>query len=347
MNWIKNTATVLGSILVALIAAELLFRLFGVGYGNTPLERSRVYHHAHPSNYSFRMHDPRGEFGGYDIFYDEDGYRVGEASSRSVLSADAEQAIVVMGDSFTEANQVDYDKTYSYQLGEVLQVPTLNLGVSSYSPLLYLLQVKKQVLDLKAPLVVLQVYVNDFSNDKEYVEYARYGDDGLEAVDGGENSLFITVARQSYLLRFIRKSQVLIQEMIALKKKAAQGVVTDDEALMIEQLVPEEELLTTCGILGEIDTLLASRGKQLVVFFIPSRVLSNVGKCCGEDQLYQRFVAQMRSRNIAVADIAPYFKAYQPQQDLFFNQDIHLTDVGNRVLAQAIAAELRTMDLVE
>ena len=71
MSWIKNGATIVFSTFIAFLIAEILLRTLGIGYGNAPLERSPLYHHVHPSNYQFLMHDPRAEYGGYNIYYDD------------------------------------------------------------------------------------------------------------------------------------------------------------------------------------------------------------------------------------------------------------------------------------
>ena len=69
MNWIKNILLVTASLIVALLLAEGILRFMQIGYGNAPLERSKIYHHAHPKNYSFLAHDPNDEYGGHHVFY--------------------------------------------------------------------------------------------------------------------------------------------------------------------------------------------------------------------------------------------------------------------------------------
>ena len=57
MSWIKNGITILFSTFIALFCAEILLRILDIGYGNAPLENSTKYHHVHPSNYNFLMHE--------------------------------------------------------------------------------------------------------------------------------------------------------------------------------------------------------------------------------------------------------------------------------------------------
>ena len=105
MSWIKNILTVFFSILMAFVIAEIFFRVIGIGYGNAPLERSHTYHHVHPSNYQFFMHDPNGEYGGHYVYYDNLGFRVQNKLSQTNELADEEKAIIFLGDSFTEGNK--------------------------------------------------------------------------------------------------------------------------------------------------------------------------------------------------------------------------------------------------
>ena len=60
MNLTKNLVTLICSLLFVLLISEILFRMLDIGYGNAPLEQSKEYHHAHPKNYSFLMHQPKG-----------------------------------------------------------------------------------------------------------------------------------------------------------------------------------------------------------------------------------------------------------------------------------------------
>lgn len=335
MNWIKNSAVVMSSLIFALVAAEIIFRIFNIGYGNAPAERSHTYHHIHPSDFSFLMYDPYGEFGGYVIYYDESGYRVSNPSLSTFQSEDAENAIVFMGDSFTEAKQVHFEESFPSILGEQLDVPIMNLGVASYSPVIYQVQAQNLLQSVAASLVVLQIYSNDFEGDSKYLEFAEHKDNTLVAINGGnKNNLIRTLARSSYLVRFVRKSQLVLEKMLTTES-------IDIDALSIEQNVSQDDLLQTSDVISEIKAILDKNSKQLAVFMIPSKALSRTGECCKEDEIYARFMEQMRLRNIHTLDVSSYFERSPNQQDLFFELDIHLTKEGHSVLAEALLAELK------
>lgn len=347
MSLIKNISTVLASLLFSLLVAEVAFRILDIGYGNSPLERSRIYHHTHPANYSFLMHDPNGEYGGFNIHYDESGYRVADSSHSNTLSEDSENALLFMGDSFTEANQVPFEDSFPYIIGRSYGAPTLNFGVSSYSPLLYLLQVKNQVELLSARVVLLQIYYNDFAGDEEYKSLAKFNDSSIIAIDGGENSLLSNMARKSYLLRFVRRSQLLIEHLLANSQADPETSSTQAyDTFRLEQDVSRENLEFTSQIIAEIDVELTKQGKQLAVFMIPSRSLSQNNRCCATDELYARFLEEMQALEIEVLDVAKHFQEHHDQRSLFFETDIHLTASGHRLLAEALVMEIESHQII-
>ena len=59
-------------IAISLFISELVLRLLGKGYGSAPLESDSVFHHVHPSSYSYTVHTPSNEYGGYEVYYDKD-----------------------------------------------------------------------------------------------------------------------------------------------------------------------------------------------------------------------------------------------------------------------------------
>lgn len=337
MSWIKNVSTILFATLIALMCAEIFLRIFGVGYGNSPLERSRTYHHVHPSNYQFLMHDPNEEYGGYQVYYDELGFRVRDNSSQISELLSVEEAVIFLGDSFTEGNQVDYDETFVSLVSEQLQVPTINLGVSSYSPLIYALQVENIVSQFEANSVVLQIFSNDFSGDKGYLQQSILEQNKIIGVDGGDNSILISIARNSYLIRFLRKSQLILKSILSSPKASS---VIPTSAFDYEQNVTDEELYNTVNIIQHIDLALAQQNKRLYVFLIPSKSLSLSGNCCDEDILYERFYSALSELGIETVDVKPLFEQSENQRELFFIKDIHLTSEGHQVVAASISNHL-------
>ena len=59
------------STILAVIVMEIILRILNIGFGNAPLESHEIFHHVHPSNYRFISHTPTGEYGGHEIYYDQ------------------------------------------------------------------------------------------------------------------------------------------------------------------------------------------------------------------------------------------------------------------------------------
>lgn len=342
MSWTKNILTLVFSLLFIFIISEFLFRIFDIGYGNAPLERSKLYHHEHPKEYSFTIHQPKGEYGGHKIFYDKYGYRTSNHHVGNFKERDDENSIIFLGDSYTEANQVSYENTFVNKIGRILKVNTLNLGVSSYSPAIYLVQTKRQLHLLKSKLVIMQIFRNDFDNDVKYLTKAIFKDDELFGIDGGNKNIYVSILRKSYLVRFLRKSQLLIVELFKKRNfsnKNLNFTYIDD--------IKNENLIQTTKIILEIKKELNKSDKKLLVFMMPSKTLSKVRKCCESDTVYNKFKTQMKNRNINFLDISKYFSNHSNQEDLFFDVDIHLTEKGHEILANGLINEMNKFISIE
>lgn len=337
MSLIKNALTISISTLIALVCAEIVLRFLDIGYGNSPLERSHTYHHVHPSNYKFLSYDPNGEYGGYQVYYDDMGFRVSDDSSQTTQHRDLRETVIFLGDSFTEGKQVDYHETFVSLVSEQLQVPTINLGTSSYSPMIYALQVENIVSQFKADTVVLQIFSNDFGDDKNYLQHAVIEQDKIIGIDGGDNNILISIARNSFLIRFLRKSQLLIQTIFS-SPEASSGMSAS--AFDYEQSVSDEELYSTVNIIQRIDSALAEQDKRLYVFLIPSKSLSLAQNCCNKDILYKRFYLALSESGIETIDVESFFEKRENQHELFFIKDIHLTSEGHQAVASSISDHL-------
>lgn len=339
MNWIKNLAVVGVSLTVSFLFAEVILRVFNVGR-DAPIariERSEIFHHVHPADYSFRIHAPNREHGQHEIFYDAAGFRVPDSDFQTSEIRGDRDAVIFLGDSFTEANQVVYEDTFVSIVGGDIGKKVVNMGVSSYSPLIYLLQARKVVSKFDAGTVVLQLFSNDFASDISYQANAQIEGGDVVAVDGGANSVAVSLLRKSYLARFVRRSWRLIRVNLL---NANSEISIFVKAFEHEQDVTENQLRNTGEILLEIKSELESQGKRLYVFLIPSRSLSLIRDCCEKDNLYKIIYSYLKKNDIKSIDIKEGFEKYINQKDIFFKNDIHLTRMGHQLVAESIAATL-------
>lgn len=335
---IKNLTIIFLSTFVSLILVEITLRIFEIGYGNAPFERSRTYHHVHPINYQFLMHDPNGEYGGHNVFYDDAGFRVGKKSSSTISLKNKTNTILFLGDSYTEGNQVSYQDTFVSQVSQNLDKHSVNFGVSSYSTIFYLLQAKNILPEYKADTVILQLFSNDFASDIGYLKNAVIVDDEVIAIDGGENDDLRSILRKSYLVRFIRQVQLLF--LTVTETDSAVTNTTSNSQMYIPS-VPDDQISNTITILLEINKLLKQQGKSLHIFLIPNVVITREGSCCDLDNLYMRFYKELEIAGLETIDVRTEFENSNQQKDLYFKHDIHLSKTGHSLIANSIISHLK------
>lgn len=341
MNWIKRHSSLilfLGSVVFALLLADLCLRILGIGYGNSPLESSARLHHLHPANYSYFVHDPAGEYGGYSIYFDHEGYRIPDPDIK-ISTLNPERKIAFLGDSFTEGNEVAWKDSF---IGLIQKynpnVAVRNFGVSSYSPLIYLAQSKKELVNYRPTDVVLQIYSNDFDSDHEYLANADSQDlKKLTAVSGSERKLAIVILRHSYLARLVRKIQLQIDYLIHAPEKPT---AFPDEALYFDEKALERRKLTYEAIL-QIRNQVNQLGANFYLLIIPNKGLAMKGQCCVNDRLHQEMARFAAKNQIQFIDLGKAFGNSKNQKTLFFPRDIHLTKDGNAEMASAITQSLK------
>ena len=341
MNWIKRHSSLVlfvGSLVFALLLAELCLRILGIGYGNSPLESSARLHHLHPANYSYFVHDPAGEYGGYSIYFDNEGYRIPDPNIE-ISNLPPERKIAFLGDSFTEGNEVSWKDSF---IGLIQKnnpnVAVRNFGVSSYSPLIYLVQSKKELVDFRPSDVVLQIYSNDFDGDHEYLANANSQDlSQLTAVSGSDRKFAIVLLRHSYLARLIRKIQLQIDFLIHASEKPP---TFPDEALYFDEAALERRKLTYDAIL-QIRDQVNKLGANFYLLIIPNKGLAMKGQCCENDRLHQEMANFASKNHIQFIDLGKAFGSSKNQRILFFPRDIHLTKEGNAEMANAISQSLK------
>ena len=125
-------------LVILLCITEIIFRIFGFGLQSAPLENDAYLHHKNPSDYSFKCYALDGEYGGHDIHLDSLGRRTDEVQYKKLEN----NRVWFLGDSFTAAFQVKWEESFVGILDSLTDYNVENYGVSSYSPLLYYLQLK-------------------------------------------------------------------------------------------------------------------------------------------------------------------------------------------------------------
>ena len=167
----KNGALVIGSILFACLLMEILFRIFlGMGWARTAAEISS------------------GEPYGFYLWSREGGHPHGINNRFTYPDHDYDpdklekKRILVIGDSFVEAMQVDIENKMgpllqtSLNEGQGLKYSVLSFGRSGDSPAYYLERYKSLTTIFSPEATFVLIYMgNDFRNSSQAIEYRSSG----------------------------------------------------------------------------------------------------------------------------------------------------------------------------
>jgi lysophospholipase L1-like esterase len=325
-------ASLLG-IVVSVVLCEITLRLLKIGYGNSPSESHPRLHHVHPQNYEFFSYSPSGEYGGHTVSYDENGYSTDPDEEPEFVTT-RQYRVAFLGDSFTEAKQVKFSKTFVGRLRKTWEsdATVRNFGVSSYSPLIYLVQWREIASTFKPTHVVVQLYSNDIRDDVEYSSHAVYDSSGtLSGIAGPSRGWTRRQLRKSYLLRFVRMQQ-LKWEWILTNRGAPEAVLGG----LVEENADLSEL--SKNALLDLFKKIEDSGASVLLTVVPSksRIVNQIYNVPTQ-QFSDRWHAWSIRNGIPFVDLVePFEEASRNGKKLFFELDIHFTEEGHAVVAEAI-----------
>lgn len=320
-----------------LLIIEIIFRFIGIGYGSSPFEKSHIFHHVRPKNYSFKVHDPiNNEFGGHIVYFDSNGYRY--QPRNSFKKNRNSKLIAFLGDSFVEANQSPWDSSFIGILEHTFPNFTFkNYGIGSYSPSINFLQLKYHILrnEPQIPNIIIQVlYSNDVRGDIDLIRHARWNVNGeLMALDGGDNNAFVSLLRTSYLFRYLRKCQLVLQYKINPKLSVEEKIINGqiEELPIFEGSISEEFIIQTAA-------LCKKKGIKYYLTAIPS-AFCHFTKNFSTDTFSRRVKESADCNQIDFIDIESAFiyQSFKTHEKLFFPIDLHLNNSGQRVMSESLA----------
>ena len=331
---------ILISTLFLIVLVEILLRLTGIGYGNSPIEPDQRLHHSHPRNYEFVSYHPGADFIGHKVFYDEFGYRV-KSKNPILREDDANRRIAFLGDGFTEANSVSWEQSFIGLIES--KNPNLvvrNFGVGSYSPVIYLLQINNEVKSFKPTDVVVQIFENDFYNDNDYLKSANSKMlTEIQVVSGGVSNTAIAKKffRYSYLARLIRKVQLQLSFFLLDKINGSSENIRPNEGTLTNENKKKktyEAILLLKNFTNKINA-------RIFFFVVPNKQLTLQNQCCESDTLAVEFYNFTEENDLKLIDLPKAFENYLDQSKLFFEKDVHFTAEGHSVTAEAISNRLK------
>jgi hypothetical protein len=243
-----------------------------------------------------------------------------------------------MGDSFVEARQVSYLDSFVGRLNRSAaeDVFFFNYGVSSYSPILYLLQWRRQVSALQPQHVFVLLYSNDVHDDNLHRAESISSSDGeILAVPGPGGDFITRQLRKSYVLRFSKKALQALTWLYVHRGKAqatAGGYV--EEAPSISE--------TTGKVIKDLAQEVTNAGAKFTLMSVPSKVeLLGAHTAFPDGSFADKVAGWARQNGIDFIDLRPAFRSYVAQRNgdgasPFFEQDIHFNEIGNALVAKEI-----------
>ena len=332
-------------LLLFFFSAEYSLRFLGFGYNVQPINESSSNHHEHPKNFKFRAYEPNGEWGNFTINFDNYGNRIIKNICKKENS-EYSSRIILLGDSFIEGIQVSDENS----VGGLLQkeycekeLKVINLGVTSYSPVLSFIQLFNQIqknpdLIIKNSVLIHFLSGNDLEDDNYYskkIETINKGGIVYPVINSKKNNpLLKIISRKSYFVRLIRRIiltiKVKVSDIFYDKKFQKSGNLFNS---FDKCKINAKEINTTKIYLNKINKLVNKEGGKYFVTAIPhdpkKREITN----------YPCFKKISEELNIKFIESPNVF--FNNPSIYYFDKDLHLNKEGNKVLSNKIIKYLK------
>ncbi|NNC67259.1 MAG: hypothetical protein HKN83_04415 [Gammaproteobacteria bacterium] len=228
MNWIRISLWYFGFSLFLFFLGDLAFtKLIGLSDPYANEKRYRIkhsyYHHTFSKNYQGRR--PWG-IDEYYMCTDEHGFKV--SCSQNTSSGNSFD-IVFIGDSFTEAIGMPYENSFVGMFASNYpKLRVANLGVTSYSPSIYLNKIESTLSEgLRFNHVVVFIDISDIQDEAFYYRKASNGSIYTKSFkDKNQTLLFIQakkfVKRNFHLFWYehLRTKELVFDEDKGLKRRS-------------------------------------------------------------------------------------------------------------------------------
>lgn len=278
-----------------------------------------------------------------------------------------EKRVVILGDSLVLSVQVPFARTFGELLEQQLNAAAsdrgtpvhyrvINAGVQGYGPVEELLFFRTAIKQLQPDLVLVTVFVGN--DAEEAVTSAPKLVDRQGAAAVLQDSL-VTRAR-----RLVRRSMVL--QVLRLR------VVTATDRLRSFKAPPEPPLQTYAAVpapriaqgldiarqcIAQIASEASSVGAQTAIVLFPARfqidtsdylrlrdAVSQAGGELQRDAATDRFRAALAPLSLPMTDLLAPLRTAPAGPDLFFQQNVHLTERGHEIVADHLSQFVRRIE---
>ena len=332
-------------LLIFFFSAEYLLRYYGLGFNVQPINQSASNHHEHPKNFKFRSYEPNGEWGNFIINFDKYGNRIIK-NICTKENSEYTSRIILLGDSFIEGIQVS-DKE---SVGGLLQkeycqkkIKVINLGVTSYSPVLSYIQLFNQIqnnsdLILEQSILIHFLSGNDLEDDNYYstkIEAINEGEIVYPVINSKKNDQMLKIlSRKSYFVRLIRRIiltiKVNISDIFFGKRFKSKGNLFNS---FDKCIVNSNQRQITKIYINKINNLVSQNGGKYFINAIPHDPRKR------EKTNYSCFKEIAKELNIKFIESPNGF--FINPSNYYFEKDLHLNIEGNRLLSSEIIRYLK------
>ncbi|WP_022668258.1 hypothetical protein [Desulfospira joergensenii] len=233
----------------------------------------------HYNNYTHHDYLPNALFTNYAT--GEDNYPPAVVSINSIgirgpeLKQKKSYRVIFLGDSFIQADEVQFEDTFSEKLNEYFgsRVEFISHGISSWSPIVEFSWLYHKGISLKPDEVNIFLCINDFWGDEKY---------GRQAVFYGEIPICYKSKNQKVSIFNHLKSKLLITSVLKKAEKLFKAEKTGKKSFLKDVIQPYCEndkndwplnrknyYERTLQIVSQINDFLASKNIQLNVFLTP------------------------------------------------------------------------------
>jgi lysophospholipase L1-like esterase len=277
-----------------------------------------------------------------------------------------ERRVVVLGDSLVLAVQVDGRQTFCRLLQEHLneagtpvRYRVINAGVQGYGPVEELLFYRDVVRTFQPDLVIVTLFVGNDAEDA-YRSRGRLEGPARTTADSLADSV---TARLRRVLRRSLVLQIFRLRVVSLTDRLSAWMAPPEPPLQSYADKPParvvEGLRISADCVRQIAEDAARGGARTMVMLMPARFqvddadyrrlkeyVDGSGGRLVRDAATVRFAAALRPLQLPVFDALPPLRAALPGADTFFQQTVHLTPRGHRIVAAALEDFLRREGLL-
>ncbi|MBL8900447.1 MAG: hypothetical protein JNM84_22650 [Planctomycetes bacterium] len=261
--------------------------------------------------------------------------------------APGRKRILVLGDSFTEAVQVEEAESFPVLLERALpNVEVLNSGVGGWGTVQQLLYFEQVGRELEPDLVLLMFFGNDlidntmpFSAGIAPRPYARLVDGRLEIVQHPDPEPFLSFGPSvPFAATASRHSLVYL----VLREYIYQPLHTEElrqrEIEWMGRQTPDERHAIFGQALGRLQAACRNADAKLCVALIPSRDAAS-GQPDAPLELIEELCAQHAAPCLSLQE--PLRRSMEAKEGPYFARDIHWTARGHAVAAEALIPWVR------